>query len=145
MVGQRLNVYLLGVEFLFQFFILSPMVHEYGHLIMLRFLGYEGWISAGSLWQTHTMVIGSMSSRDLWLYGFAGGAFQFLVFWFMGLLNRDEGRAVNWMVAVQGLVYAFFEAADVSMEGAFFSILVATVYLIYWMFTSGRETHPAPV
>ena len=141
-----MNVYLLGVEFLFQFFLLSPMVHEYGHLIMLRLLGYEGWVGSNHLWKTYTLVVGEMTPRELWLFGFGGGLFQFLVFGFMSFLNKGEGRVVNRMVAVQGLIYAFFEAYCYEMMGAFFSILAAFAYLIVWIlwFTSEPESRRAP-
>lgn len=109
---------------------------------MLKLLGYEGWISTDNLWQTRSIVNGSMPSFDLWLYGFAGGIFQCLVYYSLSLMSRDENRAVYKTVALQGLIYAFFEAYDFAMEGALISILASAIYLIYWMLIVQVEQEP---
>ena len=86
------------------------MIHEYGHLLALRALGYTGAISSEALNVVTSFDIASASLFELRVFFLSGGLFQCLIFLSLCLLNKDEeNRLVNKMVAIQGLIYALFE------------------------------------
>jgi len=99
------------LQFLVRGVVVTTAVHEYGHLLALRLLGFSGEIRSGALnavypvfgrplaWWEHAAVYGG------------GGFFQAAVFLVLGWLDEDdENRLISLMIAWQGAVYGCFEA-----------------------------------
>ena len=100
-------------DLIFQLFmrgiVLATMIHEYGHLLSLRLMGINGEIRATALNAVYPgrALVGY---ERLIFYG-SGGMVQALVFLILAAKNRDtENRLINIMIAIEGFIYAFFEA-----------------------------------
>ena len=125
-----LQLFLRGV-------VLATMIHEYGHLLSLRLLGIDGEIRASALNAVYPSraLIGY---ERLVFYG-SGGMVQALVFFILAVKNRDpENRLINIMIAIEGFIYAFFEALAPRTFWSFgstFGVLVAALIvggIIVW-------------
>ena len=86
--------------------LLATMVHEYGHLLALRIMGFNGAIYARALNMVYPVDVAHMTIKQQYLFFFSGGFFQALIFLILCLWNKDEeNRLVNKMVAIQGIIY----------------------------------------
>jgi len=122
-------------DLIFQLFlrgvVLATMIHEYGHLLALRFLGIDGEIRAAALNAVYPgrALIGS---ERLIFYG-SGGMVQAIVFLILATRNRDhENRLINIMIAVEGFIYAIFEAFAPRVFWSFgstFGALIAALFI----------------
>ena len=106
---MKISVSDLLFQLLLRGIVLATMIHEYGHLLALRLMGINGEIRSGALnavYPGRTLV----GTERLVFYG-GGGIVQATVFIILAIRNRDaENRLINIMIAVEGIIYAFFEA-----------------------------------
>ncbi len=118
----------------FRMIILATIIHEYGHLLALRVMNYRGYIHSNTLNMVTALEFNTMSLREQRFFFFSGGLFQCLMFLAMCIFDKDEeDRLVNKMVAIQGIIYAFFEAFTYRMWwqfGTFISILFAFGFMV---------------
>lgn len=122
-------------DLIFQLFlrgvVLATMIHEYGHLLALRLMGIDGEIRATMLNAVYPgrALVGY---ERLIFYG-SGGMVQALVFLILATRNRDaENRLINIMIAIEGFIYAFFEALAPRTFWAFgssFGALIAALII----------------
>lgn len=104
------NFWDLIFQVLFRMIYLATVVHEYGHLMALSVMGYRGVIRSELLNAVYPLDIALMSELEKKLFYVSGGLVQAATFLVLCIFDRDEeDRLVNKMVAVQGVVYAFFE------------------------------------
>ena len=107
----------------------GTMVHEYGHLIALRLMGLDGVIKSTGLNLTWSLV--SVTGWRLTVFLLAGGVTQAVYGVYNMLYESDnETWLAGFTVASQGLIYAFFEAADVVVLGAVFSVAITALLII---------------
>lgn len=118
------NIPILGVS-------VSTMVHEYGHLICSKALGFNGFIMSEALTSVYhsTKPVGFQWT----VFYLSGGLLQFLVFWLMSLKADDYGAKIaDRMTALIGLVeglvepFRFFRLTGL---GASLGIIFAFIYL----------------
>jgi len=107
------------------------MVHEYGHLICSKLLGFGGYIRSVRLSSVNYEV---RPLDNQWtLFYLSGGLFQFLVFSLMSLFVQDRNvKIANRMTAIIGLVEGLsepFQYWRLSGLGATLGILFAFLYL----------------
>ena len=120
------NVPILGVR-------VSTMIHEYGHLICSKALGFNGFIKSEAL----TSVYHSTKPVGLqWtMFYLSGGLFQFLIFLLMSLKAEDyEAKIADRMTALIGLVEGLvepFRLFRLTGLGASMGIILAFIYLAF--------------
>ena len=111
----------------------ATMIHEYGHLICSKLLGFNGYIKSEAL----TSVYHSSKPIGLqWtLFYVSGGILQFLVFGLMSLKAGDQSTKIaNRMTAILGLVEGIVEPIQtirLSGLGATLGIILAFLYLAF--------------
>lgn len=114
--------------------ILATMIHEYGHLLVLRLMGYRGAIYSNALNMTTAIDYNLLTYTQQRLFFLAGGLFQALIFLVMCVFDKDEeDRLANKMVAIQGLVYALFEGFTYRMWwdiGALSGLFCSVVFMV---------------
>ena len=116
----------------------ATMIHEYGHLICSKILGFNGYIKSEAL----TSVYHSAKPVGLqWnIFYLSGGLFQFLVFGLMSLRAEDQGAKIaNRMTAIIGLIEGLVEPFRVfrlSGLGATMGIILAFTYFAYEVYRS---------
>ena len=133
-----LNMGDLFFQLFFRFGVLTTMVHEFGHLISLKAMGYTGEIRSTVLNAVYPTQYALMSASELNVFYFSGGIFQALIFYIMCLRNSDkENLLANKMIVIQGVVYAVFEGFAPrawwefgSVGGLILSFVFMTVVLI---------------
>ena len=120
-------------QLLFKFTLLSLFVHEYGHLLAVRLMGYEGEIRSSALASVYLTSAQGITELEYRFFYLSGGLFQAAVFLLMCISNEDaENRLVNKMVAVYGVVYGCFEAFTPRVwwsAGGVAGILLAVVFM----------------
>jgi len=94
---------------------ISIMVHEYGHIMAARALGFYAEIRSTFLTAAYPEVRAHLGRSLLWheqaLFLGAGGWFTAAIFWMMSLRNKDpETRFIDRWIALQSAVYGCFEA-----------------------------------
>ncbi len=100
-------------DLIFQLFfrgiLLATIIHEYGHLLALRFIGVEGEIRSTMLNAVYpTQPVGG---ADAVIFYAGGGLVQAVAFLLMMVRNKDaENKFINGWMAVHGVVYGAFEA-----------------------------------
>jgi hypothetical protein len=109
------------------------MVHEYGHLICSKLLGFGGYIKSVRLSAVNYDV---RPLDNQWtLFYLSGGLFQFLVFTLMSFFVEDKNvKIANRMTAIIGLVEGLSEPNTffrLTGLGASIGILSAFMYLAY--------------
>ena len=118
----------------FRMIILATIVHEYGHLLSLRLMGYRGVINSGALNMVTALDYNLMSSLEKHLFFIAGGLFQCMIFLIMCIFDKDEeNRLVNKMIVIQGFVYMLFEAFATRIwweTGAVLGILLSSLFMV---------------
>ncbi|TFH14314.1 hypothetical protein E4H04_10435 [Candidatus Bathyarchaeota archaeon] len=112
---------------------ISTMIHEYGHLICSKVLGFDGYIKSGrltSVYYANKPLVGQWTPFYL-----SGGLFQFTVFFLMSLRAEDENvKIANRMTAIIGLVEGLTEPIKyfrLTGLGATLGIVVSFLYLAY--------------
>jgi hypothetical protein len=116
----------------------STMIHEYGHLISSKLLGFGGYIKSGKLTAVYyeSLPIGSQWS----IFYISGGALQFIVFFLMSLRGEDNNvKIANRMTAIIGLIEALTEPVKylrLSGLGSSIGIITSMLYLAYIVATS---------
>ena len=112
--------------------LLATMVHEYGHLLSLRIMGYSGEIRSHALNMVYPIdVAGWTAPERLFFYG-SGGLFQALIFLVLCLWNKDEeNRLVNKMVVIQGVIYGLFEGLLPNMWWSFGASMALVVSFVF--------------
>lgn len=126
-------------DLLFQVFfrmgILATMIHEYGHLLSLRLMGYRGAIYSNALNMTTAIDYSLLTDFQKHVFFFSGGLFQGIIFLIMCIFDKDEeDRLANKMVAIQGIVYAFFEGFTNRMWweiGATVGLIVSFAWMLF--------------
>lgn len=108
-------------------------VHEYGHLIMIRLLGYEGYVSSD--WMSAVQWVKVPSNPfHRFLVGMAGGLTVGLVFGFLYFLDVDKENRFAFIVLVgSNLVYCGYEGYGImTLERAFMRIgsTLSNAYII---------------
>lgn len=118
----------------FRMMLLATIVHEYGHLLALRLMGYRGAIYSNALNMTTALDFSLMTLSQQRVFFLAGGMFQAVVFLIMCIFDKDEeDRLVNKMVAIQGFIYALFEGFTYRMWwqiGGLIGLLASMVFMI---------------
>ena len=124
------NIPIFGVS-------IATMVHEYGHLLCTRLLGFNGYIKSAHL---AAVYYEAQPIGNQWIiFYISGGLLQFTVFSLLSLRGRDQNqRIAARMTAIIGLVEAItepFKYYRLSGLGAVLGILVALVYFaaISWI------------
>jgi hypothetical protein len=111
----------------------ATMVHEYGHLICSKLLGFGGSINS---WRMAAVYYDLRPEGSQWtLFYLSGGLFQFAVFGLMSLREKDQNvRITNRMTAILGLIEGLAEPTRyfrLSGLGASMGMIVAFIYLAY--------------
>lgn len=125
------NIPIMGVS-------VATMIHEYGHLICSKVLGFNGYIKSEAL----TSVYHSAKPIGLqWtMFYLSGGLFQFLVFGLMSLKTDDQGAKIaNRMTAIIGLIEGLVEPFRVfrlTGLGATMGIILGFTYFTYEVYRS---------
>ena len=143
-----MNIRDLFFQLIIRMVMLATMVHEYGHLLSLRLMGYTGEIRSHALNMVYpTDVSGWTQAEKLFFYG-SGGLFQALIFMILCLWNKDEeNRLVNKMVAIQGVIYGLFEGLMPSMWwsfGASVALIASFIFMAVVLIKSNPAPSPAP-
>lgn len=122
------------VQTILRLFVLGIPIHEYGHMLSLRFMGYEGEIRNTMLNAVWPMDYYKMSWLELRIFYLSGGIFQSAVFATLCLFNVDEeNRLANKFVALQGLIYGLFEGLcqrELWEIGSVVSMIVSAVFMV---------------
>ena len=122
------------VQTIMRLFILGVPVHEYGHMLSLRFMGYKGEIRSTMLNAVWPMDYYEMSWLELRVFYLSGGMFQAMVFFALCLFNVDEeNRLANKFIALQGLVYGLFEGLcprELWATGSIFSMILSAIFMM---------------
>ena len=107
----------------------GTMVHEYGHLIALRFMGLSGEIRSTGL--NLTWLLNGATSEQLLIWRFAGGFTQALYGLYNMLYESDNETWLSGLtVACVGLIYAVFETQREIMLGSIISITITTLLIL---------------
>ena len=97
------------IQYIVRGMLLATVIHEYGHLFALRFIGVEGEIRStvlNAVYPAHPVY-----GTDAIIFYGAGGVVQGIVFLLMMYRNKDaENNLINLWIAIQGFIYAAFEA-----------------------------------
>lgn len=113
---------------------LATMIHEYGHLLALRLMGYRGAIYSNALNMTTAIDYSKLTYIQQRIFFLSGGIFQALIFMTLCIFDRDEeDKLANKMVAIQGLVYALFEGFAHRMwweTGAAVGLLASIIFMV---------------
>ena len=111
----------------------ATMIHEYGHLICSKILGFNGYITSEALAKVYHST--KPAGLQWTLFYLSGGVFQFLIFGLMSLKANDQGAKIaNRMTAIIGLIEALVEPIQslrLSGLGATTGIILAFLYLAY--------------
>mgnify|MGYP006292350749 CR=1 len=120
------NIPIFGVS-------IATMIHEYGHLICTRILGFNGYINSTHLASVYydTRPIGNQ-----WLlFYISGGLLQFTVFSLISIMSEDKNQKIAArMTAIIGLIEAItepFKYLRLTGLGALLGIFSALLYLLY--------------
>ena len=104
-------------------------VHEFGHLLALRFMGLDGVIKSTSLNLTWCLV--GIAGWRLIFFLLAGGLTQAVYGVYNMLYESDnETWLSGFTVASQGLIYSLFEVAGVVFLGAIFSVVITGLFIV---------------
>ena len=137
LVGHRVMISFRDLMFqiFFRMMLLGTIVHEYGHLLSLRLMGYSGIIRSNALNMVTALDYSLMSLRERQFFFLSGGLFQGIIFLTMCLFDRDEeDRLANKMVAIQGLIYMFFEAFTHRQwweMGATVGLIISAMWMVF--------------
>lgn len=119
--------------FMVNYFIIANAIHEYGHLIMLRFLGYEGEIRSVALNRTYFYVTEHMTQLESNLIYLSGGLFQALIYLMLCIGNKDEEHLMVYkMMIINGFIYGLFEAFTAKAWwdiGATITLFIAVIFM----------------
>ena len=128
--------------------LLATMVHEYGHLLSLRIMGFDGAIYARALNMVYPVDIAHMTINQQYLFFFSGGMFQALIFLTLSLWDKDEeNRLVNKMVVIQGVIYGLFEGLMPRMWwefGASIALVISIAFMVIVLAKSSQDPSPVP-
>ena len=119
----------------------STMVHEYGHLICSKLLGFEGYIKSARLSAVYHVL---QPQGNQWtLFYLSGGLFQFAVFGLMSLRATDRNiKITNRMTAIIGLIEGLAEPVRIlrlTGLGASMGIIASFLYLAYELLRKREE------
>ena len=120
-------------DYVKKFYVIRIILHEYSHLIALRWMGYTGVIKSFNLDSVYPLEYASMTTRELQLFYAAGGLGE-LCFGMYGLLftsKTDEDRLIDIMIIIHGFVYGYTEAF---MPKMWWSTGASLGFLGGWMF-----------
>ena len=96
------------IIFLIYLFV-SLAVHEYGHMIAIRILGYEGYISSDWITGVQWVEVPPVGIHRFYV-GIAGGLAVAWVFTFLSLFDVDREDKFAFVILTGGnLVYCIFE------------------------------------
>ena len=103
------------------------MIHEYGHLICSKLMGFGGYIKSDRLTSVNYDI---RPLENQWtLVYLSGGLFQFIVFILLSLQVKDKGvKIADRMTAIIGLVEGLtepFQYFRLSGVGAAIGIICA--------------------
>ncbi len=112
---------------------MATMVHEYGHLICSKLLGFNGYIKSERLSAVYYKV---KPFENQWtLFYLSGGLLQFIIFGLMSLKATDPTvKMANRMTAIIGLIEGLTEPMKyfrLTGLGATIGIIVSFLYLTY--------------
>jgi hypothetical protein len=126
-------------QLLFKYIALATAIHEYGHLLALRILGYEGVIKSTALNHVYPSSLAGITQLERHFFYIAGGWIQAFVFLFLCIGNKDrEQRMINKMIALEGFIYGVFEAFTGPgwwQVGATVGMIAATVFMTLALIT----------
>ena len=128
------NIPIFGVS-------VSTMIHEYGHLISSKLLGFHGYIKSGRLTAVYydSFPIG----RQWSLFYISGGAFQFIFFFLMSFRGEDKNVNIsNRMTGIIGIIEALSEPLKyfrLSGLGSSIGIITSMIYMAYIVVTSKAD------
>ena len=123
------------IQIVFRFCVLVIPVHEYGHLISLRLMGYAGEIRSTMLNATWPLEYHLMSPTERTIFFLSGGFFQAFVFGVLCLFNVDEESSLaNKIIVIQGVLYGLAEGFfpyEFLGVGGIIALLVSFVFMVY--------------
>ena len=106
-------------DLIFQLFLrglgISVMIHEYGHIMAARALGFYAEIRSVRLNAAYPEIRahlgrGLLPHEHILFYG-GGGWFTAVIFYLFCIRNKDpENKLINKWIAIENLVYGCFEA-----------------------------------
>lgn len=133
------------VQIAFRLLVLGIPIHEYGHMLSLRFMGYTGEIRNTMLNAVYPTQYSLMSELERTIFFLSGGMFQALVFSLLCLFNVDEeNNLANRVVALQGFVYGLFEGLCPRELGGTGSLIsfIASFFFMAWVFFRWNRKAP---
>ena len=119
----------------------ATMVHEYGHLICSKILGFNGYIKSGKLTSVYYEIRPNDSQWTL--FYLSGGLLQFIIFMLMSLRASDKNvKIANRMTAIIGLIEGLVEPMRyfrLTGLGATIGIIASFLYLTYQIVKETRK------
>ena len=111
-MGKKINLAeVIPLFFIYGFIALT--IHEYGHLISMKFLGVSGYISSNYVDRVFFEVF-PQDPNVRFIIGFAGGLAVIIIFGVLYLLDSDlENRFLYFAFIGSNLIYGVCEALAV--------------------------------
>ena len=131
--GQGLIIFLI-------YLVVSLAVHEYGHMVAIRILGFDGYISSNWMSAVQWVELPPEGIHRFYV-GLAGGIAAAWVFSFLYLFDVDRENKFAFIVIIgSNLVYAGFEgwslmALDrniIKLDSNLSNIYILGIFMVYF-------------
>lgn len=133
------------IQIALRLLVIGVPIHEYGHMLSLRFMGYTGEIRNTMLNAVFPTQYHLMNDLEKTIFYLSGGMFQALVFTLLCISNADEeNKLANRIVAIQGFIYGLFEGLcprEMWGIGSVISMIVSLIFLS-WVFFRWNKKDP---
>ena len=135
--GQGLIIFLI-------YLVVSLSVHEYGHMVAMRILGFEGYISSNWMSAVQWVEVPAEGIHRFYV-GVAGGIAVAWVFAFLYLFDVDrEDKFVFLILGGSNLVYSGFEGLSLmalersliklgsNLSNIYIVVMFALFFILKW-------------
>ena len=114
----------------------AQTIHEYGHLLAMKYLGWHGYISSMNLDAVYWYTVPQDLTIKIYV-GLAGGFFVVLVYGLMSILDVDpENRhaRIYWMI--YHFIYALCEGYALGYDHSYYAVgqLWGMAAATFWFF-----------